>query len=72
MYNALRTDVHPAAGSHLTVVSNAQSGSAVECLLVIEHTNHQAVGDDNAWGGFVGLKQSERMTGFYNQGLVIG
>ena len=47
LYDALWTDVHPAAGGHLTVVGNTQSSSAVEGFLVIEHTNHQTVGDDN-------------------------
>ena len=72
MCDALWTDVHPAAGGHLTVVGNTQSSSAVEGFLVIEHTNHQTVGDDNTRGGLVGFKQTQRVTGFNDQRLVIG
>ena len=72
MYDALWTDVHPAAGGHLTIVCNAQSGSTVECLLIIEHTDHQTVGNDDTRRGFVGFEQTEWVTGLDNEGLVVG
>src|SRR5699024_8547193 len=72
VYDALWADVHPAAGSHLTVVCNAQSSSAVECLLIVEHADHQTVGDDGTRRGLVGLKEAEWVTGLDDEGLVVG
>ena len=70
--DALGADVHPAAGGHLTVVGNAERSSAVEVLLVIEGTDHQAVGDDDARSHLVGVEQTQRMTGHDDEGLLIG
>ena len=72
MDDALGADVHPAAGGHLTVVGNAERGSAVEVLLVIEGTDHQAVGDDDARSHLVGVEEAQRMTGHDDEGLLIG
>ena len=72
MDDALGADVHPAAGGHLAVVGNAERGSAVEVLLVIEGTDHQAVGDDDARSHLVGVEEAQRMTGHDDEGLLIG
>lgn len=72
MYDALWADVHPAACGHLTIVCNAQSSSTVECLLIIEHTDHQTVCDDDTRRSLVGFKQTKWMTGLDNEGLIIG
>ncbi len=70
--DALRADVHPAAGGHLAVVGDAQSGGAVEGFLIVEHADHQAVGDDDARRGLVGFEQAQRVAGFNDEGLVVG
>ena len=70
--DALRADVHPAAGGHLAVVGDAQSGGAVEGFLIVEHADHQAVGDDDARRGLVGFEQAQRVAGFDDEGLVVG
>ncbi|MPM57010.1 hypothetical protein SDC9_103827 [bioreactor metagenome] len=70
--NALRPDVHPAAGGHLAVVGDAQSGGAVKVLLVIKHADHQAVGDNAAGSALVGVEQSQRVTAHDHQRLLVG
>ena len=40
VHDALRTDVHPAAGSHLSVVGHAQLHGGVPILLVVVEAHH--------------------------------
>ena len=70
--DALGPDVHPAAGGHLAVVGNAQSGSAVEVLLIVEGADHQAIGDDAAGGHLVAVEQAQGVTGHHDQSLLVG
>ena len=72
MDDALRADVHPAAGGHLTVVGDAERGGAVEVLLIVEGADHQAVGDDDAGRHLVGVEQAQRMAGHDDQRLLVG
>ena len=67
--DALRADVHPAAGGHLTVVDAAQRGQAMEIFRRVEHTDHQAVGDDCARRLRARREETERMPGADHQGL---
>jgi len=70
--DTLGADVHPAAGGHLAVVGNTERGSAVEVLLVIEGTDHQAVGDDDTGSHLVGVEETEGVTGHDDEGLLVG
>ena len=45
--NALRSDIHPAAGCHLAVIGDADSSSSVEAVVVVEHADHKGVGGDH-------------------------
>ena len=72
VYDALGTDVHPAAGGHLAVVGNTQSGGAVEVLLVVVHADHQTVGDDAAGRQLMRVEQAQRVTRHDHQGLLVG
>ena len=72
MDDALGPDVHPAAGGHLAVVGNAEGSGAVEVLLIIKGTDHQAVGDDDPGRQLVGMEQAQGMAGHDHQGLLIG
>ena len=46
--DALRTDIHPSAGCHLTVIGHTKLHSLVPVMLGVEHTHHHGVGDDDA------------------------
>ena len=46
VYDSLRSDVHPAACGHLSVVSYAHLFSDFPIVKVIIHTDHHSVGDD--------------------------
>ena len=45
--DALRSDVHPAAGGHLPVVGNTHSSGTVKALEIVNLTDHEAVGDND-------------------------
>ena len=66
VHDALGTDVHPAAGGHLAVVGNAQSGGAVEVLLVVVHTDHQTGRQ------LMRVEQAQGVAGHDHQSLLIG
>ena len=68
----LRADVHPAAGRHLAVVGDAHLLGGFPVVLVVEHSYHQGIGDDDA--GSIGPrgKEPQRMPGFDHQRLVRG
>ena len=48
VYNALRTDVHPASGGHLSIIGDAHLFGDLPVVLVVEHADHQRVGDNDA------------------------
>ena len=72
MDDALGSDIHPAAGGHLTVVGNAQGGCPVEVLLIVKGAHHEAVGEDDPGGQLVRVEKAQGMAGHDHQGLLIG
>ena len=71
MYDALRTDVHPAARRHLSVVGYAHFLGDFPVVKIVIHTDHDGIGDDDTRRGRFGRKQSQRVSGFHNQGLIL-
>ena len=69
VHDALRTDVHPAAGSHLPVVGNAHLHSGVPVLLIIIEPHHQRIGNDDTGRLGLGLEKPQRMSAFDDQCL---
>ena len=72
MHDALRPDVHPAAGRHLSVVGNAQLRRLVEVGGVVELAHHKPVGVDHPGRVAVAWEQSHWMPGSDHQGLGVG
>ncbi len=72
MHDALRPDVHPAAGRHLPVVGHAQLGRLVEVGGVVELAHHEPVGIDDPGGVAVAGEQAHRVPGGDDQGLGLG
>ena len=72
VHDALRSDVHPAAGGHLAVVGNTECRRAVKVFLVVVHADHETVGDDASGRQFMGVEESERMSAHHDQGLFVG
>ena len=71
VHDALRADVHPAAGGHLSIVGYAQLHGGVPVFLVVIESHHQGVRDDDARGFGMGLEESQRMATLHDQGLVL-
>ena len=71
MYDALRPDVHPAARRHLSVVGYAHFLGDFPVVKIVIHTDHDGIGDDDTRRGWFGRKQSQRVSGFHNQGLIL-
>ncbi len=72
MDDTLRTNIHPAAGCHLTVVGHTHLHRLVPVVGIVEHADHHRIGDDNARSIRFGREKTERMTRLYNQRLVVG
>ena len=72
MDDTLRTDVHPAAGCHLTIVGDTHFFCNFPVLHIVVFTDQEAVGDDNTRCFWFGLEESERMARFHDQGLMVG
>ena len=72
MHNALRSDVHPAAGGHLAVIGYAELFGDFPVVLIVEHADHQCIGDDDPRCVRTGREQAERMSRLYHQRLVLG
>ena len=69
MHDALRSDVHPAARGHLTVVRDAHRGGAVKLLGLVKETHHQTVREDDARRVLVRAEDAERVTGLDDERL---
>ena len=69
--DALGADVHPAARCHLSVVGNAHLLGDFPVVQIVIHTDHHGVGDDDPGSFRLGREQSQRMSGFHDQGLLI-
>ena len=72
MDDALRADVHPAAGSHLAVVGDSHLLADLPVPLVVEVSDHEGIGDDDAGGLRAGGKQPQRVAAHDDQGGVLG
>ena len=72
VYDALRPDVHPAAGGHLPVIADAQLHGAVPVLLIVEQADEQAVGEDHARRAGMRGEQPHGMAAFEHQRGVVG
>ena len=70
VYYSLRTDIHPAAGSHLSVVGYAHLHCFVPIVEVVKHTYHHGVGDDDARSLRTRGEKAEGVTRFHYEGLV--
>ena len=68
--DALRPDVHPAAGRHLPVVGDAELHRAVPLLLIVEEADHQAVGEHYARCIGGRSEKSERVSRFNDERLI--
>ena len=68
----LRADVHPAAGGHLPIVGNAHLLGDFPIVDVIEHADHQRVGEDHARSVGFARKETYGMPGFEHQRLLVG
>ena len=72
MHDALRTDVHPPAGSHLPVIGNAHLHGCVPVLLVVIKPHHDGVRNDDARRFGLRLEEPQRMPAFDDERLVAG
>ena len=70
--NALRTDVHPSAGGHLSVVCHTHLCGNLPVLDVVEHADHHGVGDDDARCLGLRLEQAQRVAAFHHERLLVG
>ena len=70
--DALRTDIHPAACSHLTVVRYTERSGAVEVLHIVEKADHKSVRRDDSRCSFVRFEEAERMSAVENERLFVG
>ena len=67
--NALRPDVHPAAGRHLTVGRASHCRDACPVMQVVRFADHQAVCDDDTRCLFMGMEETQGMTAHDDQCL---
>ena len=72
VHDALRADVHPSAGGHLAVVGDPELLAELPVVLVVEATDHEPIGDDDAWGLRARREQAQRVSTHDDQGGVLG
>ena len=72
MNDALRTNVHPSSGGHLSVVGYTHLCCNFPILEVIKHTHHHRVGNNNTRRIRFRLEESERMSAFHHERLLVG
>ncbi len=68
--DSLRTDIHPAAGSHLSVVCHTHLHGFVPVMYIVKHTNHHGICDNHARCVGARGEEAEGMTAFHYQCLV--
>ncbi|OPZ11118.1 MAG: hypothetical protein BWZ06_01777 [Bacteroidetes bacterium ADurb.BinA261] len=71
MHNALRADVHPAASSHLTIICHTHLSGYFPIVLIVELSDHHRVGDNYTWRVGFRFEQTERMSAFDDECLVL-
>ena len=69
--DALRSDVHPAAGGHLSIVGHTHFFCDFPILQIIVFSDHQSVSDDDAGRVRFGGEQPQRISGLYDQRLLL-
>ena len=72
VHNALRPDIHPPAGSHLTVIGYTHLHGCMPVLLIIIQPYHHCIRNNDARRFGFRLEESQRMPAFDNERLVIG
>ena len=72
VHNALRPDIHPPAGSHLTVIGYTHLHGCMPVLLIIIQPYHHRIRNNDARRFGFRLEESQRMPAFDNERLVIG
>ena len=72
VHDTLRADIHPSAGSHLTVIGNTHLHGGVPVPLIIVQPHHHRIRNDDARRFGLRLEQSQRVSAFDNERLVIG
>ena len=72
VHDALRPDVHPSAGRHLSVVGHAHLHGDVPVVQVVKLPNHHGVGDDHARCFGVRAKEAERVARLDDERLILG
>ena len=72
VHDALRPDVHPSAGCHLSVVGHAHLHGDVPVVQVVKLPNHHGVGDDHARCFGVRAKEAERVARLDDERLILG
>ena len=71
MHNSLRTNVHPASGSHLSIVGHSHLHSHVPILLVVVKTYHHGIRNNHAWCIGLRTEQSQWMSTFNDKCLIL-
>ena len=72
VHNALRANIHPAAGRHLPIVGNAHLHSLVPVGGVVKQADHHGVGDDDTRSVGTGGEKTQRMPRLHNESLLLG
>ena len=72
MDDALRANIHPAAGGHLSIVRHPHLLTDLPVLLVVEMADHEGVGDDDTRGFWARREKPQRVTAHDDQGGVLG
>ena len=71
MHDPLRTDIHPAAGGHLSVISDTHLGGYMPVFLIVEQADHHGIGNNHTGCIRLGTEQSQRMSGLDHECLLI-
>ena len=71
VHNTLRTNVHPASGSHLPVIGNTHLHGDMPVFLVIVKAYHHGVRNNNARRFGLGTEQAQRVSALDNECLVL-
>ena len=72
VHDALRADIHIAAGGHLAVLRHTEGVVALPVVGLAVVGNHHAVGDHHAGGVLVRGEESHGMAAIHGQGLLVG
>ena len=71
VHDSLGADIHPTTRGHLPIVDAAQGSQTVEVLGRVEHTDHQAIGDDRPGRLGARMEEAQWVAGADHQGLIL-